>query len=119
MGQRHRLHTVFTGKVFVLGEGHRVDHTQGQHAIAGDFHLPQQLLHARAIGAQLRHVGGRFFGVEEQDFHRLLQPADDIARAVGQRVEVVLREVDAQTRKQTDHGHTDQQEYAGDGKTSA
>jgi hypothetical protein len=89
--------------VFLLGERQRVDDAQVQLAVGLGDHFLQQLAHARGVGTQalqLRHVGADAVGEEEVQVHRLVQVAQDLHRAVGERVEPVLGEVQADTAQQ-------------------
>ena len=98
--ERHRLQAELRGLVLGFGEGHRIDHLQPDAPVGAQRVLLEQLAHAPRVAAQRRHVARRLVGEEEVEIDRLLDAVDDLARARGNRVHAVLREVDAQPAEQ-------------------
>ena len=105
VAQRNRLQARRGGAIFVFGKRLRIDDRQSDAATRARGHFLQQFLHARGIGADRGKFACGLFGVVEGEVDRLFDLGKDGLGAIGQRVELALREIQACAAEQRAAGH--------------
>ena len=94
-GALERLDAVGDGAILVLGERPRVDHLEHDVAVrCGDIGI-EHGAHAPREGGELRRLLGEPARQEQAEAQRLVELAEQGARTVAQRIEMLLGQVDA------------------------